>query len=277
MLIVDYFSSMKEHIIDFKAGKVHYTTSGKGQTLVFVHGFCEDLRIWEDFAPYFTNDYQVITLDLPGFGQSTTITGCTIAIYADAIKVVLAAENITDSILIGHSLGGYIALELLAQQIPSIKGISLFHSHPNEDSDFKKGIRQKSIDFINKHGSALFVKQMMSGLFEPSFQRSNTFLLEKLTSRAVQYDPSGIVEAQKAMINRSNHKTTLADSRIPIQFIIGLQDQLITEKDSLEQTYLAPQSHVSIHKKAAHMGMFETTSNCQKDIKVFAQHVFSLV
>ncbi|MGB0521880.1 MAG: alpha/beta fold hydrolase, partial [Flammeovirgaceae bacterium] len=52
--------------------KLHYTDKGKNtrQTVVFVHGFCESSFIWDDFVTHLSASFRVITVDLPGFGQT---------------------------------------------------------------------------------------------------------------------------------------------------------------------------------------------------------------
>ncbi|MFM8488607.1 MAG: alpha/beta fold hydrolase, partial [Bacteroidota bacterium] len=81
--------------------------------LVLIHGFCEDSSVWKGILPGL-NDLPVIAADLPGFGESDLPSAATVAYYAEAVIQALDTIGITRFYLLGHSLGGYVALEILA-------------------------------------------------------------------------------------------------------------------------------------------------------------------
>ncbi len=88
--------------------KVHYTNYGKGDTaLFFVHGWSCDETVWSEQAPALAENIRVITIDLPGHGQSVkpkTIE-YTMDLYARAVDAVLSDASVTSVILVGHSNG----------------------------------------------------------------------------------------------------------------------------------------------------------------------------
>lgn len=256
----------------YQGHRISYNAKGKGPAVVLLHGFCEDSRIWEDFKQDLIEEkYRVVVIDLPGFGQSDVIEAISIAGMAEAVLTVLDALKLEQVVLIGHSMGGYVSLAFAEQYPDRLLGLGMFHSQAMADSDEKKANRQKSIDFIRRQGSALYVKQTIPGLFAPNFINSNTFLIEKLTFRASQYAPEGITAALAAMKNRPDRSAVLQQAACPVLFIIGKLDGAIPSDNSIAQTHLPNRADIHILEKVGHMGMFEATKQTQSIVRQFVQ------
>lgn len=256
----------------YQGHRISYNVKGKGLAVVFLHGFCEDSRIWEDFKHDLIEEkYRVVVIDLPGFGQSDVIEDISIAGMAEAVLTVLDALKLEKVVLIGHSMGGYVSLAFAEQYPDRLMGLGMFHSQAMADSEEKKENRQKSIDFIRRQGSALYVKQTIPGLFAPNFINSNTFLIEKLSFRASQYAPEGIIAALAAMKNRPDRSDVLREIACPVLFIIGKLDGAVPLENSMAQTSLPNRADIHILEKVGHMGMFEATKQTQSIVRQFVQ------
>lgn len=87
--------------------KIHSTAAGDGPTLIFVHGWTCDESSWRDQVPAFSDDYRVITLDLPGHGQSDSpaADGFSLGLFAAAVEAVRAEAGAEEIVLVGHSMG----------------------------------------------------------------------------------------------------------------------------------------------------------------------------
>ncbi len=249
----------------------HYQVLGEGTPVVLLHGFCEDLTIWDNFIPPLIAQYKIITIDLPGFGQSATIPNATIEDFADAVATVLQALNIEKAIVIGHSMGGYATLAFAKKYPNKVLGLGLFHSHPFEDDTERKANRQKAIDFIKAHGTLPFVKQMIPKLFAPHFADSHPKLMEIAIQRAASYPQIGVTTALKAMKNRADQVAFLQQVTCPVLFIIGKEDASVPYQNSLKMSYMPAVSQVCILDKVGHSGMFESPEACRKAIEDFIQ------
>ena len=98
-------------ILDYKNAAIFYTDSGKGPAVVLIHGFLENTTMWNVIAPELSKRNRVITIDLLGHGKSDCM-GYThsMELFAETINAVLKQLRIRKCTLIGHSLGGYVAL-----------------------------------------------------------------------------------------------------------------------------------------------------------------------
>lgn len=125
---------MADKTIKLRADKVtlHYTKDGEGATpVIFLHGWCINGSYWEKQREAFKGEYTVYTLDLPGFGKSKADrTEWSIEEYALDIKDFIRQLELKNVILVGHSMSGMIALDVVLKsasgEIAGIIGVDNF-------------------------------------------------------------------------------------------------------------------------------------------------------
>lgn len=262
--------------IPFRNAQVAYQIEGKGFPVVLLHGFCEDSRIWEDFKQdLLEENYRVVTIDLPGFGESEVVRPASIQYYAEAVLAVLDAKKLIEVIAIGHSMGGYTALALAELAPERLRGLGLFHSQPYADSLEKKGARHKQIDFINRQGHQLYVKQLVPKLFASSYGLSHPFDLDKLIHRAARYQADGIIAGLEAMANRPDRAAVLQQISCPVLFIVGEEDTAVPVEASRNQLALPAIADIHVLEKVAHMGMIEARRKTQLMVRQFVAFCLS--
>jgi 3-oxoadipate enol-lactonase len=105
-----------------------YDLTGKGRTIVFIHGWALDKSVWDDQVPVFSKRYRVLRYDSPGFGKSTGVSDES-AEPADLL-VLLEALHIDRAYIVGHSRGGGIALRFAAAYPEKVDGLVLYGSTP---------------------------------------------------------------------------------------------------------------------------------------------------
>lgn len=108
--------------------QIAYSVNGGGKTaLIFIHGWSLDSRLWHNQTEYFSKEYQMITIDLAGHGNSSyNRKDYTMVSFAHDIKAVIEKEGINSAILIGHSMGGGViaeAAKLMPEKVIGIIGI----------------------------------------------------------------------------------------------------------------------------------------------------------
>ena len=103
---------------------LHFFEKGQGHPLLFLHGFCESGEMWRYFADSLSTQYRVICPDLPGFGDSAHSHSIqSLDEVAEQLEGWLAELQVQNPIVLGHSLGGYVALALLERMGDRIKAI----------------------------------------------------------------------------------------------------------------------------------------------------------
>jgi pimeloyl-ACP methyl ester carboxylesterase len=237
-----------------KPFKLASIISGKGPIVVLLHGFLESHTMWE--ALELSTIFKTIAIDLPGHGSSKnepTVTS--IEQMATCVKLTLDELDINEFHLIGHSMGGYVALEFLKQFGLNGKMI-LLNSNFWQDDAKKKADRLRVANLVLKN-KRLFIREAIPGLF--SDPTAHTAEIQTLIKEAFDIPAEHIAACSVAMRNRDNHLVTIKKEAKKISILQGETDKLCsTEKmeiavEGLEISYLKV-------PKAGHMSHFENTS-----------------
>jgi pimeloyl-ACP methyl ester carboxylesterase len=247
--------------IYFEENKLSYQISGEGIPVVLLHGFGEDIGIWKEFVAFAQFRFQFILPDLPGSGLSASWRGdgLTKEVLAKIVHQIIAAERLTDCILLGHSMGGYVALAFAELFPEKIRALGLIHSTAYADSPEKIIARKKSIEFIKMHGSRAFFEASIPGLFhQPDFFKNE---IDALVEKAAGISPETLIGYYEAMMKRPDRSQAVSSLQQPFALFIGVHDQAVPFEQSLTQTYLAPISHVKIFRNSGHMAMIEEKNN----------------
>ncbi len=273
---------MKEKSFQYNGSSIYYKTIGQGKPVLLLHGFGEDGFVWERQIPALQNNYRLIIPDIPGSGKSELVPNATIETYADIVKelidiecsqAVAPGENFAVFSLIGHSMGGYVALAFAEKYPQYLNSLGLFHSSAFADADEKKATREKAIEFIQDKGAVAFLKTSIPGLFNEAFDAENKSVILSLISKASNFTQAALVQYYKAMIARPDRVHVLKNFTKPVLFVIGVHDKAIPLQSSLEQCYLPAISHVHMLANAAHMGMYEETAKVNSVLVNFLMQV----
>lgn len=235
-------------------------------SLVLLHGFGEDARLWDDFIPgRFPNQ----TLHIPNYADWSDCL--TIAEYARKIADTLPQNQ--SFILIGHSMGGYIALELAKQFPQQVQGIIMLHSTPVADSADKKLQRDKTAAFIQENGSAKFIRSFVANLFAPHFVESHQELMHMLANRYSQLNQTGLIASTLAMKVREDLQDFVRSTDIPILFVLGEKDPLIPTEAIVELLAGKDQHKYVILSGVAHQGCYEAPEESYAVINQFINEI----
>ncbi len=257
---------MEKRNILFRGARLSYRLrEAQGQKLVFIHGFCEDSSMWDEFIKPFLDEYALLLPDLPGFGASACLSPLSIADMAEALEAMLKDAGWVHSTLIGHSMGGYVALAFAERQAEMLEGLCLFHSHPYADTEEKRKNRLKSIAFIEENGSKRYVAQLIPKLFNKRVPEAE----QQLIAKAQQYLPKGIQTALQAMANRPDRSDVLASCPVPVAFIIGGHDAAVPQENSIKQCLLPAVAYIEYLRETGHMGMFEEPEHCRRFLTAY--------
>lgn len=137
-LIIMVYTSISARPFDvkttesFDGTKISYILEGKGKpVLVFIHGWSSEKTYWEYQLNEFSTTHTVVAIDLAGHGESEIKRdNYTIPSFGKDVAAVVKANNLTNIILVGHSMGGAVAIEaakLLGKDVIGIVGADTFH------------------------------------------------------------------------------------------------------------------------------------------------------
>ncbi len=260
--------------IRFRNGKISFSDEGKGRVVVLIHGFLGSKEIWSSVHASLAKNYRVIAVDLPGHGSSDCFGYVhSMELMAKAIKEVLTQLKLKKVTLIGHSMGGYVALAFAELFPDHVRGLCLFHSSSFSDTEEKKKDRTKAIRAV-KENPKVYVRATIKNLFATHNLKQMHDHIIFSTKIAIKTSRRGIVACLEGMKDRKSRDIILHFANYPIMMIIGKYDNVLPFQLLLNQSKILQHPHVLILENAGHMGFLESPERCVKDLKRFIRDSF---
>jgi pimeloyl-ACP methyl ester carboxylesterase len=224
--------------IKYQNQPIRYKTEGMGNTLVLLHGFLESLDIWKSFSEQLSRYFKVITIDLPGHGESGSLGEVhSMDLMAKCVFAVLDHLRIEQCVVAGHSMGGYVAVRFAEKYPEKVKGFGFFHSHADADTQEAKNNRDRTIAILNKN-YITWVNQFIPDLFADCNKGKFIPEIKHLQQIAGKMNAQQIIAAQAGMRDRESKLAFLTATELPVFFIIGKDDSKMVVSKVLEQTLL---------------------------------------
>ncbi|MEK3733468.1 MULTISPECIES: alpha/beta fold hydrolase [unclassified Paenibacillus] len=248
-----------------------YVDQGQGQPLILLHGFCGSSAYWEQVLPHLAG-FRVIVPDLRGHGRSDAPVGpYTIEQMADDVLHLMDELGIPSAVLLGHSLGGYIALSFAQRYAARLKGFGLIHSTAYPDSEEAKEKRLKAVSTIQNDGITAFVDGLVPGLFAEGAEKTMPECIQRAKEIGYLTPPQGAAGAAMAMRERPDRRAVLNASVLPILLVAGEKDGLVP----VERTFTADHEPVTqvVIEGAGHMSMMEAPEKLATAIRSFMDKV----
>jgi pimeloyl-ACP methyl ester carboxylesterase len=232
---------------------LNYKVIGDGDVIVFLHGFLESISMW-NYLPLEELKGKKVFIDLPGHGKSKLIENFStpsMRYLADEVVSVLTHLNVVHFSIVGHSMGGYIAL-LIKQQISHCQKVVLLNSNFWSDSEQKKKDRIRIADIAFK-AKSLFLQESIPNLFgnPKNFQNE----IEKLKFQASKMSSEAIAYSSLAMRERNDFTTEINSNPADYYFIQGIDDKLNSVNETVSK--VKNKAQLFLIENAGHMAHIE--------------------
>ena len=222
-------------ILIYKNTKISFTDDGKGTAVVLLHGFLENKTMWDKYVSALSKNHRIITIDLLGHGETECLGYVhTMEDQADMIFAVLISLRIRKIVLVGHSMGGYVALAFAELYPDYVKGLFLLNSSSRADSDERKINRDRAIKAV-KQNHTNFVRISITNLFSEDNREVLTKEIEKVKLQALKTPLQGIVASLEGMKIRKDREVLLHFAPYPIQLVLGEKDGVLIYDDTRDQ------------------------------------------
>lgn len=215
----------------FKESTLHFEVSGKGNDLLLLHGFLEDMRMWDELMPFLSSHFRVWRLDFFGHGKSDTHNyNHSMQLFAEATLALLKSNKITQIAGVGHSMGGYVGMEMLAQEPKIFSSFVLLNSTPAPDSDSRKEDRLRAIEVVKKYPEA-FIQMAVTHLFAECTRNTLIQEIKSCINTAKQCSQQGIIATIHGLKDRKDHTKTFRNASCRKLIITGKEDTLIKHSE----------------------------------------------
>ena len=221
--------------IQYKNTQISYSDSGKGTAIVLLHGFLENKEMWQNFIPEFSIKNRIITIDLLGHGETECLGYVqTMEENAAAVNEVISHLRIRKVILVGHSMGGYVALAFAELYPEKTKGIVLLNSTSRADNEERKKNRDRAIVAVKQNYSN-FIRMAIVNLFSEENREKLLDEIENVKTDALKTPLQGIVASLEGMKIRKDREFLLQSTSYPKMLILGEKDPVLNYEETKQQ------------------------------------------
>jgi pimeloyl-ACP methyl ester carboxylesterase len=202
-------------------------------TVVLLHAFPLDKRLWDDVVDAIADaGWDVVVPDLRGFGESAygedgPDDDPTLTWMARDVLGILDRIGVNSAVVVGLSLGGYVAMELVRQDASRIAGLALIDTKASADTDEARANRLRVADQVLEAGSTVaLARAMLPGLLGATTHAERPEVVERVRGWIEEADPAGVAWAQRAMAARPESFADLASLSVPALVLWGAEDTL---------------------------------------------------
>ena len=263
---------MEQHkTIVFEEHTLHYRDEGRNheQTLVLLHGYLQNLDIWSSYVLFYMRTMHVITIDLPGHGYSECFGDVhSMDLMAKSVKAVLDDAGVEQCVMVGHSMGGYVALAFADLFPHHLRGLGLLHSHALADTDKIIERRMETCDQVMSN-RASYIVGFIPPLFDVSKRNELTLEIKDLQDQCLETKAESIVAAQRGMASRPSRIHVLQSLEVPTLFVYGKNDTRIPVELALAQAMEARHAEILLLDNVAHMAHIEERDYVRPRIQNF--------
>ncbi len=250
---------------------LHYNITGNGTPLVLIHGFPLSSKIWEKQS-IVSEKCKLILPDLPGTGKSAFQT-YTLESLAEIIHKDLLEIGIEKSVIMGHSMGGYLALAYAQKYPESLLGFGLIASHPYSDTADGKAGRQEMIDRVKREGASYVPDFYIPKIFSENSIKTKKETVQTAVEIMKRADRGLIIAGQESMMARPDRSHILIKMKVPVLFICGSEDPLVPQKRRDDMTSLVPNCTSVTIQNVGHMPMMESP----EDVNFALEHFMAQI
>lgn len=238
--------------------RLFYRRRGEGQadSLLLVHGFPLDHRLWSAQLAGLSSGIDVIAPDLPGCGRSEVPRGpYTMEQQADSLVALLDTLRLDRVIVGGLSMGGYIAFAFWRRHAQRVRALILADTRAEPDSPVAQTRRDEAVARIQEQGGEPYARSMLPNLLDS--HNLETPVAARASAIMGSQPAQGMIGALQGMRDRADSRPTLATIDVPTLVLVGESDSITPSDTAREMTSAIPGASLAIVPRAGHLSPLE--------------------
>jgi 3-oxoadipate enol-lactonase len=230
---------------------LNYEVHGAGPSVLFIHGFPFSGKMWEPLIEPMSDEYRLIIPDLRGHGESEASEEASMGQYVEDLVALLDEVGVKEPVVVvGLSMGGYIAFEFFRRYPERIHALVLADTRPQADTEEAREGRYETASRVLEEGSQVVAESMVQKLFASATPES---LRAAWREQMAATPPEGVAAALRAMAERPDSTETLEALNRPVLIVVGEEDSITPPADAERMHELIPGSDLEVVPNAGHM------------------------
>lgn len=246
---------MKTKINDFQ---MYYEDTGKGPTLVLIHGMGGDSSEWSLLTPELSKEIRCIAVDLRGHGKSEKPDQpYTQDMFADDVAALLDTLKIDKAYLCGISMGGFVALKMALHHPKKVKGLILIDTAARISAKTVEVGAKWAKTFAEK-GLDAYIEAEIKDIFHPMFVRRHKDMVKLFADSMRTRDSSTIMRIQQGyMKSPLTLDKEINKIKVPTMIIHGKEDKVVPVEEAEFMHKQIPNSKIAIIPYGGHGVLLE--------------------
>ena len=267
-------------------GIIHYETYGRGRPVLLLHGWLGSWELWRDTIEVLGREFRTYALDFFGFGESGIVQSdedsdrdrseaFTVPTYVEMVYQFMERLGIESAPVIGHSMGGTVALSLALTRPERVQQVVVVGS-PIVGDSLSIWLRLAGKPWIaHALWKTPFLLQTFLKLYSP-FVTQKPGLWHKMVVRDVSATTLESFFSSIRSLRYTDLTPRLKDLSVPAMGIYGLQDVIVDPHQAKLLSQYAPNSHVTMLPHSGHFPMLDEPEHFNRQLLDFLlQHVAS--
>ena len=254
-------------------GNIFFAETGPstGSPVIFLHGFPFSHAMWQSqTAVVAAAGYRAIAYDIRGHGQSDVGDGqYTIEGHVDDLIALMDRLKIPTAVIVGLSMGGYIALRALERHPDRFRAAALCDTRSESDPNEGRIKRAKGLAAVKKTGSAAFADDFVKAVFAEETLKNNPSTVAAIHDVIAHTPPLSIAGTLLALAARTDTTASLSSIAIPTLILVGERDMTTPPDASRSMREKIRGSELHIIPGAAHMSNLENPALFNEKLLAF--------
>ena len=240
--------------------RIDVRVDGSGSdAVVLIHGFPLAKEIWNAQIPALAREHRVVALDLRGMGRSSVVDGpYLMETLAGDVAAVMDHLSIEHATLIGHSLGGYVALAFARMYVERVARLALVCSRIIADTpEIVNGRNELASRLEQSDSNAEILEKNVPALFAMKTLENQPEIVEKARKMAENNDPRGLAAMARGMALRDSCEDIAPELGMPVLVAGGAHDRIVPQAETGRAARAFPQARLEWMEASGHLPMLE--------------------
>ncbi|HVY78950.1 MAG TPA: alpha/beta fold hydrolase [Solirubrobacterales bacterium] len=259
------------HDVDLHGHRAVYRVAGSGPNLVLIHGMINSSRHWQAVAERLADSHRVIAPDLIGHGDAATPRGdYSLGAHAASIRDLLTTIGVERATIVGHSLGGGVAMQFFYQFPQRTERLALISSGglghdvspmlrgaalPGSATLLRLASNPRLVGSLAAAGDRLRERGVPSGVYLQAVARALGPLQESGSRRAFLQTLRAVIDVHGQKVSARDRLYLLGE--MPTLIVWGERDRTIPKAHGLQASAAIPNCRFETLPKAAHFPNLE--------------------
>lgn len=250
--------------------QLYYESSGSGFPVVLLHPFPVHHDFWRPIAGKLATRYRLLLPDLRAHGRSEVGKGvATMEKHAGDLLRLLDAEQISRTVFVGVSIGGYILFEFWRRYRDRVAALILANTRAEQDTEQARANRFRSIEDSRQRGTAPFFDGQIQNLIGETTRRNRPDIVSTARAMMSMIGVHSLAAIQQGMASRPDSVPTLSDIDVSTLVIAGEEDTLIPMTSVQLMQEKIPRAKLAMIPHAGHYAALENPEDFTRALRQF--------